>query len=108
VASGWAERKRGTRMAGGSEQRREERGRCVEAEVPEGRVEAALDPLHLAEVVWHDCSGPAELALSAGMLEDGLADAGGSLVELIRVACLAVTDFRVSADAVRCRAGVDR
>jgi hypothetical protein len=94
-------------MAVGSEQRRAERRRRIEAEFPSGHVEAALDLLHRTDIAWHDCYGPAELALPDSVLEDILLLADGGLVALIRTARQALIDFRdvrVAADGVRIRA----
>lgn len=94
-------------MAVGSEQRRAERRRRIEAEFPAGHVEAALDLLDLADYAWHDCYGPKELALPDRVLDDVLVLADGGLVALVRAARLAVIDFRdvrVAADSVRGRA----
>ena len=91
-------------MAVGSHARRDERRRRIEAAFPGGQVEAALDLLHLADMAWHDCYGPRELALPGPVLDDVLLLAGGDLVALIRVARDAVGDFRdvrVAADHLR-------
>ena len=74
---------------------------------PDGQVEAALDLLHLADVAWHDCYGPEELALPDRVLDDVLLLADGDLVALIRLARQAVIDFRdvrTAADDLRSRA----
>ncbi|WP_250002787.1 hypothetical protein [Actinoplanes sp. M2I2] len=95
-------------MALGSAQRRTERRPAIEAAFPGGQVEAALDLLHLADLAWHDCYGPADLALPARVLEDVLLLADGDLAVLVRVALLAVRDFRdvrVAADGRRDRSG---
>jgi hypothetical protein len=81
-------------MAVGSEQRRAERRRRIEAEFVQGQVEAALDLLHLADMAWHDCYGPKELAMPDSVLDDVLLLADGGLVALIRTARQAVIDFR--------------
>jgi hypothetical protein len=91
-------------MALGSEQRRVERRRRIEAEFPSSHVEAALDLLHLTDMAWHDCYGPRELALPDDVLDDVLLLADGGLVALIRNARQAVADFRdvrVAADDLR-------
>jgi hypothetical protein len=95
-------------MAIGSGQRREERRQRLEATFPSSHVEAALDLLDLADMAWHDCYGPKELALPDAVLEDVLLLADGGLVALTRIAHGAVIDFRdvrVDADEVRSRAG---
>jgi hypothetical protein len=91
-------------MAIGSEQRRMERRRRIEADFPASHVEAALDLLHLTDMAWHDCYGPEELALPDLVLEDILLLADGGLVALISIARQAVIDFRdtqMEADALR-------
>jgi len=81
-------------MAVGSDQRRKERRRRIEAEFPSSHVEAALDLLHLTDMAWHDCYGPEELALPETVLDDVLLLADGGVVALIRIARRAVIDFR--------------
>ena len=94
-------------MAVGSAQRREERRPRIEAQFAAADVEAALDLLHLADMAWHDCYGPRELALPDSVLEDILLLADGGIVALIGWARHAVIDFRdvrVAADDLRGRA----
>jgi hypothetical protein len=81
-------------MAVGSAQRREERRKRIEATFPSSHVDAALDLLHLADMAWHDCYGPQDLAMPDRVLEDVLLLADGGLVPLARVALRAVIDFR--------------
>ncbi|GAA2501691.1 hypothetical protein [Winogradskya humida] len=93
-------------MAVGSEQRREERSSRIAAAFPDSHVDAALDLLHLADMAWHDCYGPRELALPDKVVDDILLLADGGLVALIRIARQAVIDFRdiqVAADDLRSR-----
>ena len=93
-------------MAIGSEQRRHERRPRIVGAFPGGHVDAALDLLHLADMAWHDCYGPGELAIPPEVLDDILLLADGDLSELVRVARQAVIDYRdlrVAAD--RRRAG---
>ena len=91
-------------MAIGSEQRRAERRPLVAAAFPTDQVDAALDLLHLVDMAWHDCYGPRELEIPERILDDVLLLAGGDLARLIRIARMAVIDFRdvrVAADAER-------
>jgi hypothetical protein len=91
-------------MAIGSEQRRSQRTARIAAAFPEQHVEAALDLLHLADMAWHDCYGPRELEVPDEVLADVLLLADGDLATLIRLARLAVIDFRdvrVAADSKR-------
>ena len=91
-------------MAIGSEQRRAERRPIVAATFPADQVDAALDLLHLVDMAWHDCYGPRELEIPVRILDDVLLLADGDLARLIRVARMAVIDFRdvrVAADAER-------
>jgi len=81
-------------MAIGSEQRRRERRAPVAEQFSRRNVEAALDLVHLADMAWHDCYGPEELAMPAAVLDDVLLLAEGDLARLIRFARAAVTDFR--------------
>jgi hypothetical protein len=81
-------------MAVGSEQRRRERMRSIEELFPRRDVEAALDPLHLTDMAWHDCYGPQELEIPAAVLDDVLLLAGGDLAALVRLARAAVVDYR--------------
>jgi hypothetical protein len=91
-------------MAIGSEQRRRQRLPLIAASFPGEQVDAVLDLLHLADMAWHDCYGPKELEVPAAVLDDILLLAHGDLATLVRVARLAVIDFRdvrVAADAER-------
>jgi hypothetical protein len=91
-------------MAVGSEQRRRERKRRVQALFGGDHVEAVLDLLHLTDMAWHDCYGPRELELPPAVLDDVLLLAGGDLAALVSVARAAVIDFRdvrMAADARR-------
>ncbi|MEV6227667.1 hypothetical protein AB0L88_07230 [Saccharopolyspora shandongensis] len=81
-------------MAVGSAQRRQERKLLIEAQFPAADVEAALDLLHLADMAWHDCYGPSELAMPAETLDDVLLLAKGDLGMLIEYSLGAVRDFR--------------
>ncbi|MGK5681523.1 hypothetical protein [Actinoplanes sp. URMC 104] len=95
-------------MALGSEQRRAERRPRVAAQFAAEQVEAALDLLALADMAWHDCYGPRELAVPDRVLDDVLVVGGGDLAALVRAARLAVADFRdirLWADELRGRAG---
>jgi hypothetical protein len=88
-------------VAIGAEQRRRERHAQVAA-LYGTHTEAALDLLDLADRAWHD-SYPADLALRPDVLADVLLLAAGDLAELVRVARLAVVDFRdvrLATDAV--------
>jgi len=90
-------------MAVGSEGRRRERRGRVAAQFGAEHVEAVLDVLHLTDMAWHDCYAP-QLEIEPRVLDDVLLCAGGDLVALIRVARMAVLDFRdvrVEADAIR-------
>jgi hypothetical protein len=91
-------------MAIGSEQRRGQRTPRIAASFAEEHVDAALDLLHLADMAWHDCYGPRELEIPGAVLDDVLLLANGDLATLIRVARLAVIDFRdvrIAADSER-------
>lgn len=93
-------------MTVGSEQRRQERSARVAASFPGRDVEAVLDLLHLADMAWHDCYGPRELAVPPPVLDDVLLLARGDLRALVRTARDAVLDYRdvrVAADAIRAK-----
>jgi hypothetical protein len=75
----------------------------VTAQFGAEHAEAALDLLHLTDMAWHDCYAP-QLEVEPRVLDDILVCAGGDLAALIRVARMAVLDFRdvrVEADAIR-------
>jgi hypothetical protein len=81
-------------MAIGSAERRQERRPRIAARFDSGDVDAALDLLALTDMAWHDCYGPRELEIPAQVLDDMLLLARGNLAALVRVALLAVGDFR--------------
>ena len=91
-------------MAVGSDQRREERRPIVAAMVPEPDLEAALDLFAIADLAWHDCYGPRDLAVPPGVVDDILLLCEGSLRRLVRLALSATWDFRdvrMAADSKR-------
>ena len=51
-----------------------------------------LDLLELTELAWHDCYG--EITPSEQIIDDILLCSGGEIAKLIKVARLAVTDWR--------------
>jgi hypothetical protein len=53
---------------------------------------SVLDLLELTELAWHDCYG--EIKPSEEMVDDILLCSKGELAQLIRVARLAVSDWR--------------
>ncbi len=58
----------------------------------EEQAPAALDLLELVELAWHDCYG--EISPSEDVVEHLLLLSEGSLERLIRVARMAVADWR--------------
>jgi hypothetical protein len=95
-------------MAIGSAERRQERRPRIAARFESRDVDAALDVLALTDMAWHDCYGPRELEIPAPVLDDMLLLAHGDLAALVRVALLAVGDFRdvrMAADHERAHGG---
>ncbi|MEV4532378.1 hypothetical protein AB0J82_00940 [Asanoa sp. NPDC049518] len=91
-------------MAIGSAARRQERRPAVVDRFGAADMEAALDLLHLADMAWHDCYGPRDLAIPPDVVDDVLLCSEGDLRTLVHVALAAVVDFRdvrVAADQLR-------
>ena len=74
-----------------ADRRRERRPRAL-AVFGEERASLALDLLELTELAWHDCYG--EITPPADLIEDMFVLSEGSVDRLIRVALLAVADWR--------------
>jgi hypothetical protein len=74
-----------------AERRRERRPRVI-ALFGDAAADPVLDLLELTELAWHDCYG--EITPSEQIIDDILLCSGGDIAKLIRVARLAVTDWR--------------
>jgi hypothetical protein len=74
-----------------AERRRERRPRVI-ALCGDAAADPVLDLLELTELAWHDCYG--EITPSEQIIDDILLCSGGDIAKLIRVARLAVTDWR--------------
>jgi hypothetical protein len=74
-----------------AERRRERRPRVI-ALFGDAAADPVLDLLELTELAWHDCYG--EITPSEQIIDDILLCSGGDIAKLIRVAQLAVTDWR--------------
>jgi hypothetical protein len=92
----------GSAMAIGRAERRGARKSRVVATFGDTLADPILDLLELTEFAWHDCYG--EITPSEEMVDDILLCSKGDLTNLIRIARLAITDWRdvrAAADEIR-------